>query len=85
MNAQELNKVYTAKTYTNKFLATEKQKDFIIDNIDCQDYYNEEQQRDIINKLSSMTKQEATDIISNMMLCMTTDYDFMYDDWFYKD
>ena len=32
-----------------------------------------------------MTKQEATDIISNMMLCMTTDYDFMYDDWFYKD
>lgn len=85
MNAQELNKVYTAKTYTNKFLATEKQKDFIIDNIDCQDYYNEEQQRDIINKLSSMTKQEATDIISNMMLCMTTDYDVMYDDWIWKD
>lgn len=85
MNAQELNKVYTAKTYTNKFLATEKQKDFIIDNIDCQDYYNEEQQRDIINKLSSMTKQEATDIISNMMLGMANDYDFMYDDWIYKD
>lgn len=85
MNAQELNKVYTAKTYTNKFLATEKQKDFIIDNIDCQDYYNEEQQRDIINKLSSMTKQEATDIISNMMLGMANDYDFMCDDWIYKD
>lgn len=85
MDSQELNKVYTAKTYTNKFLATEKQKDFIIDNIDCQDYYDDEQQKDIIGRLSTMTKQEATNIISNMMLGMTTDYDFMYDDWIYKD
>lgn len=85
MDSQELNKVYTAKTYTNKFLATEKQKDFIIDNIDCQDYYNDEQQKDIIGRLNTMTKQEATNIISNMMLGMTNDYDFMYDDWIYKD
>lgn len=85
MDSQELNKVYAAKTYSNKFLATEKQKDFIIDNIDCQDYYNDEQQEDIIGRLSSMTKQEATNIISNMMLGMTNDYDFMYDDWIYKD
>ena len=85
MDSQELNKVYTAKTYTNKFLATEKQKDFIIDNIDCQDYYNDEQQKDIIGRLNAMTKQEATNIISNMMLGMTNDYDFMYDDWIYKD
>ena len=85
MNSQELNKVYSAKTYSNKFLATEKQKDFIIDNIDCQDYYNDEQQRDIIGRLNTMTKQEATNIISNMMLGMTNDYDFMYDDWIYKD
>ena len=85
MDSQELNKIYTAKTYSNKFLATEKQKDFIIDNIDCQDYYNDEQQKDIIGRLNTMTKQEATNIISNMMLGMTNDYDFMYDDWFYKD
>ena len=85
MDSQELNKVYFAKTYSNKFLATEKQKDFIIDSIDCQDYYNDEQQKDIIGRLNTMTKQEATNIISNMMLGMTNDYDFMYDDWIYKD
>ena len=32
MESQELNKVYNASTYANKFLATEKQKDFIINN-----------------------------------------------------
>ena len=85
MDSQELNKVYTAKTYTNKFLASEKQKDFIIDNIDCQDFYNEEEQKEIISNLDKLTKREATDIISNMMLSMTNDYDFMYDDWIYKD
>ena len=85
MDSQELNKVYTAKTYTNKFLASEKQKDFIIDNIDCQDFYNEEEQKEIISNLDKMTKREATDIISNMMLGMTNDYNFMYDDWIYKD
>lgn len=85
MDSQELNKVYYAKIYANKFLATEKQKDFIIDNIDCQDYYNDEQQKDIIGRLNTMTKQEATVIISNMILGMTNDYDFMYDDWIYKD
>lgn len=85
MDSQELNKVYSAKTYTNKFLASEKQKDFIIDNIDCQDFYNEEEQKEIISNLDKMTKREATDIISNMMLGMTNDYDFMYDDWIYKD
>lgn len=85
MDSQELNKVYSAKTYANKFLATEKQKDFIIDNIDCQDYYNDEQQKDIVGRLNTMTKQEATNIISNMMLGMANDYDFMYDDWIYKD
>ena len=85
MDSQELNKVYSAKTYSNKFLATEKQKDFIIDNIDCQDYYNDEQQKDIVGRLNTMTKQEAKNIISNMMLGMANDYDFMYDDWIYKD
>lgn len=85
MDSQELNKVYTAKTYTNKFLASEKQKDFIIDNIDCQDFYNDEEQKEIISNLDKLTKREATDIISNMMLGMTNDYDFMYDDWIYKD
>lgn len=85
MDSKELNKVYTAKTYTNKFLASEKQKDFIIDNIDCQDFYNEEEQKEIISNLDKLTKREATDIISNMMLGMTNDYDFMYDDWIYKD
>ena len=85
MDSKELNKVYSAKTYTNKFLASDKQKDFIIDNIDCQDFYNEEEQKEIISNLDKMTKREATDIISNMMLGMTNDYDFMYDDWIYKD
>ena len=85
MDSKELNKVYTAKTYTNKFLASEKQKDFIIDNIDCQDFYNEEEQKEIISNLDKLTKREATDIISNMMLGMTNDYNFMYDDWIYKD
>lgn len=85
MDSQELNKVYSARTYTNKFLASEKQKDFIIDNIDCQDFYNEEEQKEIISNLDKLTKREATDIISNMMLCMTNDYNFMYDDWIYKD
>ena len=85
MDLQELNKVYSAKTYTNKFLASEKQKDFIIDNIDCQDFYNEEEGKEIIRNLDKLTKREATDIISNMMLGMTNDYDFIYDDWIYKD
>lgn len=86
MNAQELNKVYTAKTYTNKFLASEKQKDFIIDNIDCQDFYNEEEQEEIMSNLDKLTKQEATNIISNIILSQSeTDYDFAYDDWIYKD
>ena len=80
MDLQELN-----KTYTNKFLASEKQKDFIIDNIHCQDFYNEEEQKEIISNLDKLTTREATDIISNMMLSMTNDYDFMYDDWIYKD
>ena len=85
MNSQELNKVYSAKTYSNKFLATEKQKDFIMDNISEQTYYNDEEQEEIMNNLDKLTKREATDIISNMMLGMTNDYDFMYDDWIYKD
>ena len=85
MNSQELNKVYSAKTYSNKFLATEKQKDFIMDNISEQTYYNDEEQEKIMNNLDKLTKREATDIISNMMLGMINDYDFMYDDWIYKD
>jgi hypothetical protein len=85
MNSQELNKVYSAKTYSNKFLATEKQKDFIMDNISEQTYYNDKEQEEIMNNLDKLTKREATDIISNMMLGMTNDYDFMYDDWIYKD
>lgn len=84
MDSQELNKVYTAKTYTNKFLASEKQKDFIIDNIDCQDFYNEEEQKEIISNLDKLTKREATDIISNMMLSMTSGLDFC-DIEFWKD
>lgn len=85
MDLQELNKVYSAKTYTNKFLASDKQKDFIMDNISEQTYYNDKEQEEIMNNLDKLTKREATDIISNMMLCMTNDYDFMYDDWIYKD
>ena len=86
MDSQELNRVYSAKTYANKFLASEKQKDFIIDNIDCQDYYNDEEQEEIMNNLDKLTKQEATNIISNIILGQSdSDYDFMYDDWIYKD
>lgn len=86
MNAQELNKVYTAKTYTNKFLASDKQKDFIMDNISAQTYYNDEEQEEIMNNLDKLTKQEATNIISNIILSQSdADYDFMYDDWIYKD
>ncbi len=85
MDLQELNKVYSAKTYANKFLATEKQKDFIMDNISEQTYYDDKEQEEIMNNLDKLTKREATNIISNMMLGMTNDYDFMYDDWIYKD
>lgn len=84
MNTQELNKVYTAKTYTNKFLASEKQKDFIIDNIDCQDFYNEEEQEEIMSNLDKLTKQEATNIISNMIMGIPRGVDF-YDFEFWKD
>lgn len=84
MDSQELNKVYSAKTYTNKFLASDKQKDFIMDNISEQTYYNDEEQEEIMNNLDKLTKQEATNIISNMIMSIPRGVDF-YDFEFWKD
>lgn len=84
MDLQELNKVYSAKTYTNKFLASDKQKDFIMDNISEQTYYNDEEQEEIMNNLDKLTKQEATNIISNMIMSIPRGVDF-YDFEFWKD
>ena len=84
MDLQELNKVYSAKTYANKFLATEKQKDFIMDNISEQTYYDDKEQEEIMNNLDKLTKQEATNIISNMIMSIPSGVDF-YDFEFWKD
>ena len=84
MDLQELNKVYSAKTYINKFLASDKQKDFIMDNISEQTYYDDKEQEEIMNNLDKLTKQEATNIISNMIMSIPRGID-CYDFEFWKD
>lgn len=74
---------FNSDVYKNKFLATDKQKDFIIDNID---YLEDEEASNIIKNINNLTKKEASEIIENLILnmewCEDCDYDGCYNDWY---
>ena len=53
---------FDINSYKNNFLATKKQKDYIEENIEFSSY-SEAEQVDIISRLESMTKKEASEII----------------------
>ena len=53
---------FNTNLYKNNFLATKKQKDYIEENIEFSSY-SEDEQVDIISRLESMSKKEASDII----------------------
>lgn len=64
--------------YKNNFLATKKQKDYIEENIEYSSY-SEDEQVDIISRLESMTKKEASEIIQYIIDDITDCYDNWYD------
>lgn len=53
---------FNTNLYKNNFLATKKQKDFIEENIEFSSY-SEDEQVEIIARLESMSKKEASEII----------------------
>lgn len=53
---------FNTNLYKNNFLATKKQKDYIEENIEFSSY-SEDEQVDIISRLESMSKKEASEII----------------------
>ena len=68
---------FDTSSYTNNFLATKKQKDYIEENIEFSSY-SEDEQVDIISRLESMTKKEASEIIQYII----NDINDSYDDWY---
>lgn len=68
---------FDTSSYKNNFLATKKQKDYIEENIEFSSY-SEDEQVNIIARLESMTKKEASEIIQNII----DDINFGYDDWY---
>ncbi len=82
MNNSLNNMKFSSDSYKNKFMATDKQKDFIIDNID---YLEDEEASNIIKNINNLTKKEASEIIEELISIMEwcEDYDG-YDDWFWK-
>ena len=53
---------FNTNLYKNNFLATKKQKDYIEENIEFSSY-SEDEQVNIISRLESMSKKEASEII----------------------
>lgn len=68
---------FDTSSYKNNFLATKKQKDYIEENIEFSSY-SEDEQVDIISRLESMTKKEASEIIQYII----NDINDSYDDWY---
>ena len=67
---------FDTSSYKNNFLATKKQKDYIEENIEFSSYSDDEQVN-IIARLESMSKKEASEIIQNII----DDINFGYDDY----
>ena len=57
---------FDTSSYKNNFLATKKQKDYIEENIEFSSY-SEDEQVNIIARLESMSKKEASEIIQNII------------------
>ena len=57
---------FNTNLYKSNFLATKKQKDYIEENIEFSSY-SEDEQVDIISRLESMSKKEASEIIQNII------------------
>lgn len=68
---------FNTSSYKNNFLATKKQKDYIEENIEFSSY-SEYEQVEIIARLESMSKKEASEIIQNII----DDVNDNYDDWY---
>lgn len=76
---------FNTNLYKNNFLATKKQKDYIEENIEFSSY-SEDEQVDIISRLESMSKKEASEIIQYIIDDINNDCDAFggYYDWFWK-
>lgn len=65
---------FDTNSYKNNFLATKKQKDYIEENIEFSSY-SEDEQVNIIARLESMSKKEASEIIQNIIDDISNMYD----------
>lgn len=65
---------FNTNLYKNNFLATKKQKDYIEENIEFSSYSKDEQV-DIISRLESMSKKEASEIIQYIIDDINNDCD----------
>lgn len=67
---------FDTSSYKNNFLATKKQKDYIEENIEFSSYSDDEQVN-IIARLESMTRKEASEIIQNIIDDISNMYDLV--------
>ena len=67
---------FDTSSYKNNFLATKKQKDYIEENIEFSSY-SEDEQVNIIARLESMTRKEASEIIQNIIDDISNMYDLV--------
>lgn len=67
---------FDTSSYKNNFLATKKQKDYIEENIEFSSY-SEDEQVNIIARLESMTRKEASEIIQNIIDDISNMYDLI--------
>ena len=76
---------FNTNLYKSNFLATKKQKDYIEENIEFSSY-SEDKQVDIISRLESLSKKEASEIIQYIIDDINNDCDYFggYYDWFWK-
>lgn len=76
---------FDTSSYKSNFLATKKQKDYIEENIEFSSY-SEDEQVDIISRLESMSKKEASEIIQYIIDDINCGYDACgdYEDYFWK-
>lgn len=77
------NLKFSAIDYSKRFLATEKQKDFIIDNIEW--YRTEKEQEDIIKNLDKLTKKLASEVIGEIIESLEDDDFYDFEDFYWKD
>lgn len=77
------NLKFSAIDYSKRFLATEKQKDFIIDNIEW--YRTEKEQEDLIKNLDKLTKKLASEVIGEIIESLEDDDFYDFEDFYWKD